>query len=144
MKRRTLVLATVFGAATLVPPRARADDGFNVIVNQSNGVESLSRSDVKRLVSGSVKTWEGGAVVQLGIIPSDAAETRYLASLVEKTTSELLSLIQQGVFNGELRRPVILRSSADCLAFASSGPGGICIASSTLPVPSGARAVPVR
>jgi ABC-type phosphate transport system substrate-binding protein len=145
MKRRTGLLATLLAACAFLFPRGKAaGDGFGVVVNHDNGVESFSRSDLKRLVSGEMKTWGSGAVVYLGIIPSDAAETQYLATIVEKTTSELLGMIQQKVFNGELRRPAVLHSSAECLAFVSSSPGGICVASTSVPVPAGARVVPIR
>ncbi len=145
MRRRDFLraCAAVAATVTLVPP-ADAADGFNLVVNQKNPVASLSASEVKRLVTGGTKVWEGGAVVQLGVIPGDAPETQHLASILDTTTRELMSLIQQQVFKGELRRPAALRSSAECVALAASNPGAFCVASSSVPVPEGARVVPIR
>ena len=86
---------------------------------------------------------DGGVVVQLGIIPGDAPETAYLASVLGVSVRDLLALIQQQVFKGELRRPVVLRSSNDCVAFAASTPGAICVAASGVAA-TGARIVPVK
>jgi len=99
----------------LVAPAHAADDGFNVIVNERNPVPSFSSSDLKRVISGGTKVWDGGKVVQLGLIPSDVPETRHLATLLDTSPQNLLGLIQQQIFKGELRRPVILRSSLDCI-----------------------------
>ena len=138
-------LAAVAVVATVLTPRAGvAGGGFNVVVSAQNHVASLSASELKRLVSGGTKLWDGGAVVQLGIIPSDAPETQYLATTLDTTPRELLSMIQQQVFKGELRRPAVLRSSADCLALVAQNPGGFCVASAAVAVPDGARVVPVR
>ncbi|HZU81603.1 MAG TPA: hypothetical protein VE987_01745 [Polyangiaceae bacterium] len=115
--------------------------GFVVLVNQANPVASISRSELKRLATGETKQWSSGAVVHLGIIPSDAPETKYLASLFDMSTRELLARIQEQVFKGELRRPAVLRSSTDCVAFARSSAGALCIASGDEPVPPEAHVV---
>jgi hypothetical protein len=106
-----------------------AGGGFVVVVHPGNPVAAMSRSELKRVVTGVTKQWDSGAIVQLGIIPSDAPETQYLASLLEYSPRELLARIQEQIFKGELRRPAVLRSSADCLAFARVSAGGICVAS---------------
>ena len=121
-----------------------ASGGFVVVVNQANPASALSSSDLKHLVTGGTKQWESGAVVQLGIIPADAPETRYLASLLDTTPRELLARVQEQVFKGELRRPAVLRSSADCIAFARSNPGAICVASETEAVPPEAHTVAIH
>ncbi len=137
---RLLVAAFVL----LLARSGGADAGFNVVVNKANPVSTLSRSELKRLVTGGTKTWSSGAVVQLGVIPSDAAETAHLASLLETSPRELLGVIQQQVFKGEARRPVVLRSSADCVAMVSSNPGGFCVASGATAVGDGAHVVSLR
>jgi hypothetical protein len=144
MGRFTLLAwASAALVSTLVSP-AIGGGGMNVVVNARNTVESLSPSEIKRLVSGSRKTWDGGVVVQLGVIPGDAPETVHLAGLLETSTRELMALIQQQVFKGELRRPVVLRSSADCASLAASNVGALCIAATGTPIPAGARVVPVQ
>jgi hypothetical protein len=142
--RRILTSGALGLAALCLAGPAGAGADFNVVVNQKNPVTSLTASDLKRVISGGTKVWDGAGVVQLGVIPSDAPETQYLAATLETTPRELLALLQQQVFKGELKRPVVLRSSADCVAFAASNPGGICVAAASVPIPAGAHAVPIR
>jgi len=145
MRPRTLGLVGALTVAALsLGPLADAGEEFNVVVNQKNGVASLSVSDLKRVISGGTKVWDGAGVVQLGLIPSDVPETRYLARLLDTTPPELLGLLQHQVFKGELKRPVILRTAADCVAFAAGNSGAICISASGVPVPAGARIVPIK
>jgi hypothetical protein len=134
-------LGTALSSA-ITPPAAAA--GLVVLVNHSNETASLSRSDLRRLVTGMTKQWDSGAVVQLGIIPSDAPETQYLASLLDMSPRELLARLQEQVFKGELRRPVVLRSSADCVAFARSGAGALCVAMDTEAIPPEAHVVAIH
>jgi hypothetical protein len=118
-----------------------AGGGFILLVNHSNAASSLSRSELKRVITGGTKQWDNGAVVQIGIIPNDAPETQYLASLLDTSPRELLARVQEQVFKGELRRPAVLRSSSDCVAFARASAGAICVASDSEAVPPEAHAV---
>ena len=137
-----LVALGVLAALAVARP-ARAG-GFVVLVNRANPVVELSRAELKRLVTGTIKQWDSGAVVQLGIIPSDAPETQYLASILDSTPRELLARIQEQVFKGELRRPVVLRSSADCVAFVRVSPGAVCAASDAEALPPEAHVLVVH
>lgn len=82
--------------------------------------------------------------VQTGIAATDAPEMKYLASVLAVTPNELVARMQQQVFKGEMRRPAVLRSSADCVALARSTPGAICIVASGTPLTPDTRAVAVR
>jgi hypothetical protein len=148
MGLRRSVLWIAFAAASCAlatcPPTASADGAFVVLVNNANTVTSLSRSELKRAATGGTKQWDSGAVVQLGIIPSDAPETQQLASLLDSSPRELLSRIQEQVFKGEMRRPATLHSSADCGAFVRSVQGGFCVAAASQQVPPEAHVVSIR
>ena len=140
---RRIGLSFLLVCLSIVRPVA-AGDGFVILVNRSNPITSISRSDIKRTLNGGIKQWETGAVVQLGIIPSEAPETQYLASLINLTPRELIARIHEQVFKGELRRPAILRGAADCAAFARSSPGALCVAAEDQPVPPEAHVVAVH
>jgi hypothetical protein len=117
---------------------------FLVIVNASNSITSISRADLKRAITGGTKQWGNGAVVQLGLIPRDAPETRYLGALIDMSTRDLIERIQEQVFKGEMRRPVVLKSSQDCLALARFSQGAICVMAAGAPIPAEARVVSVQ
>jgi hypothetical protein len=144
MHRNSFALFVALAASVTGLPNAGAAGGFVIVVNAANPLSSLSRSDVKGALTGRTKQWASGAVVQLGIIPADVAETQYLAGLVDLTPRELLAHIQEQIFKGELRRPVTLHSSAECVAFARSSPGAICAASDSVPLTPEVRAVVVH
>ena len=123
---------------------ATAGDGFVVVVNRSNPASSLTATEFRRTVLGGAKQWGNGAGVQLGIIPKDAPETRYLASLLGMSVPDLFARIQAQVFSGEMRRPVVLRSSAECVAFARASEGAVCIAEERLPFPPEVKLVSIH
>jgi ABC-type phosphate transport system substrate-binding protein len=133
-----LVLAVLLASARL----ALAGD-FVVLCNKANPVSSLSKSDLRKLFTGGKKQWDSGAVVQVGLIASDAPETTFLSGLFGMSPRELLQRIQEQVFKGEMKRPVVLRSSADCAAFARSNPGAICVATA-MPAPPDTHVVAVQ
>ena len=123
---------------------ATAGDAFVVVVNRSNPVSSLTGTELRRAVLGGAKQWGNGAGVQLGIIPKDVPETRYLASLFGMSIPDLFARIQAQVFNGEMRRPVVLRSSAECVAFARASEGAVCIAEDRPPFPPEVKLVSIH
>jgi len=136
-------LAAVMATALAIAPTASAGTFF-IVVNHANSTASLSRSEIKKIMTGGIKQWDSGAVVQLGIIPGEAPETQYLASLLDMTVGDLIARIQEQVFKGDLRRPVTLRSSADCVAFARSNPGGFCVVSESEPLTPEVHAIAVH
>ena len=123
-------------------PLAAAED-FVILCNKANPVPSLSKSHLRKLFTGAIKQWESGAVVQVALINGNAPETAYLAQLLDMTPWELVFRIQEQIYKGEMKRPVALRSSADCGAFARSTPGAICISVAAPTVPD-TRVVPVN
>jgi hypothetical protein len=147
VKNRLAVCAitVVVAAAVLcaVENRAMAGD-FLVVVNASNAITSISRAELKRAITGGTKQWGNGAVVQVGLIPRDAPETRYLGSLIDMSTRDLIERIQEQVFKGEMRRPIVLKSSEDCLALARFSQGAICVVAAGPAIPAEARVVSVQ
>jgi hypothetical protein len=145
MRRRVFLGGALAAAALALRPANRAGAAsYVVLVNHGNPASSLTRPELRRVMTGVTKQWDNGAVVQLGIIPGDAGETRYLASLLDMTARELLMRLQEQVFKGELRRPIILRSSSDCVAFIRASPGGLCVAADGEPLPPEVAVVAIR
>lgn len=146
MKTLRALAAAVLGSCLLlgVERFATAGDSFVVVVNRSNPVNSLSGAELRRALLGGAKQWGNGATVQLGLIPKDVPETRYLASLLGVSVSDLFARIQAQVFNGEMRRPVVLRSSAECVAFARGSEGAVCIADNREPFPPEVKLVSIH
>lgn len=142
-RRPGLSFVGVLLACGLFSHASSGASDFVVLCNQSNPLPSLSRSDLRKAFTGGIKQWPSGAVIHVGLIASNAPETEYLADLIGMTSRELMRRIQEQVFKGEMKRPALLRSSADCAAFARSTEGAICTAVA-MPAPPDTRVVPIR
>ena len=143
--RHLLSAAAVLALALAAPAsRADADGAFVIVCNASNPIASLSAHDLKKALTGGTKQWPNGAVVQVGMQASEAPDLRFLASAAGMTAGELLSRVQQQVFKGEMRKPAILRSPAECLGLARTNPGAICAAHGGSALPSDVKVVAIR
>jgi hypothetical protein len=116
------MLVAVGGEALAVP-------GYVIVCHPSNPAATLSGGDLKKAVTGGLKQWGNGAPVQVGISAGESPELQHLSEAAGMKSSDLLGRIQQQVFRGEMRRPVVVRSSAECVAFAKANAGAICAAS---------------
>jgi ABC-type phosphate transport system substrate-binding protein len=139
----TVAVAVALGLGSIATT-THADGGFVVVCNSSNPISSLSSADLKKALTGGTKQWGNGAIVQLGIASSETPDLNFLAGAAGMSAAELLSRVQQQVFKGEMRKPVILRSTAGCLGLVRSNPGGICATTAGGALPAEAKIVAIR
>jgi ABC-type phosphate transport system substrate-binding protein len=120
-----LRLAAVSVVALLHLP-ARAQDGYKVIVNSSNAVASLSRSQVSELFLKKVTSWPGGKSVE-PVEPPDRSPARekFCSEIHGKTPSLLKAYWTRVVFAGHMQPPVAKGSEEDVVAFVRANPGAI-------------------
>lgn len=144
LPRHLLSLAAAAVLASSAPPSRAGEGAFVVVCHASNPIGSLSPQDLKKALTGGTKQWSNGAVVQVGMAASDTPDLRFLAGAAGMAGSELLSRVQQQVFKGEMRKPVILRSPAECLGLARANPGAICVAPSGAALPADVKVVAIR
>jgi hypothetical protein len=137
-------LALLTLSLTAAPRSADADGGIVIVCNVSNPVSTLSEGELKKALTGGTKQWSSGAVIQVGLTAPDSREVASLAGAAGVTAPDLLSRIQQQVFKGEMRKPVMLRSSAECIGLARSVPGAICAASAGAALPPDVKIIQVR
>ena len=64
--------------------------------------------------------------------------------LVPSRAQELLSRVQQQVFKGEMKRPIVVRSSAECVALVRSNVGAFCVAAKGTSLTPDVKPIPVR
>jgi hypothetical protein len=125
-------LPLVFSAAILSPAVARADD-FILIHNASNEVTSIQKEDLFKVYTGETKL-VGGSVVQTVIGREDSSELAWLARLFDMRSKDLLSRIKQQVFSGEMRRPIVAKTTDEAVAAVQGNRGGVAV------IPAGAAA----
>ena len=128
-------IQTLFLALGLTVGMASAHaEGFLVAHHKSNAT-AVDSETLRKAFTGRLKQWDSGSVVQTAVINNESApETVFLATTIGMKPGELLNRVQQDVFRGELKRPMTLKSSADCVAAAKSNPGVVCIAAEGTPL----------
>jgi len=127
MTRRTLLIAL---AALGVDVAVRARDALAadcvLIKNAKNPTAALSKSEARKIFTGATKQWSGGSVVQVVLGEEAAPETQWLAARVFGTSAkDMLSKMKQEIFRGEMKRPVMVKSSADTAQAVLSRDGAI-------------------
>lgn len=137
-------LAVVALSLSAAPRSADADPGIVFLCNVSNPISTLPGTDLKKALTGGTKQWSNGSIIQVGLTAPDSREVASLADAAGMTAPQLLSRIQQQVFKGEMRKPLVLRSSAECIGLARSVPGGICAAAAGAALPPDVKILQVR
>jgi hypothetical protein len=138
MRRRTALTLTLQLALLALTRPASADD-FVIIRNAKNPSPSLTKSELKKLFTGQTKQW-GSAVAQTVLGEPDTPELAWLAGQVFGVTpKDLLTRIKQEIFRGEMKRPVMVRSSEECVAavLRSEGAVGVITAAASKGLPAG-------
>ena len=131
-------------ALASIAPSSQADAGFVLVCHASNPNSSLTSAELKKAFTGGTRQWGNGAVVQIGVTSSDSPELQFIAGTIGMSSAELLSRVQQQVFKGEMRRPVILRSLAEFLSLTRTNAGAICATSAGVALPPEVKALVIR
>jgi hypothetical protein len=123
--RRTFLLASAFGAFSFASASSARAGSYVLVRNASNPTARVTRAEVKHLFTGITKVW-GGSVVQPVLGEEGSGELAWLAAQIfEATPREVLTRIKQEIFRGEMKRPIIAKSAAECLAAVGKYRGGI-------------------
>jgi hypothetical protein len=113
-------------ALTLGPKAAWAAD-YVLIRNAQMPTSTVSASEVRQLFIGEIRQW-GGSVAQ----PVSA--------------SDLLTRIKQEVFRGNMKRPVVARTTEECIAAVArvAGAIGVVDAEAAKALPAGVLLLTVK
>jgi ABC-type phosphate transport system substrate-binding protein len=140
MKRTILLLAglVLFGG------RAARAQGYTVVVNASNPVASLSKSQAADLFMKRTGKWPGGRPA----VPVDQAKNApvraaFSQAVLGRPVTQISAHWQQQIFSGADVPPTERTGDAAVLAFVASTPGGIgYVAAGTAPI-AGVKALTV-
>lgn len=132
MKRRILSRALavwLFAACVCLPfPLvAAADRELDVVVNKTNGVNTLSIDDVRRIFKGEKTVWRGGKRIRILMLAPGATERAVvLRELYRMTEADYTKYFLQAAFNGKIQAPPKdLDSEAQMKQFLAANPGAI-------------------
>ena len=124
---------------------ARADN-FVFVRNARNPVRSLSKAEVRKLFTGRSKQWSSGKVFQGVIGEIDSPEFVWLAIAVfDMSPKDLLTKMKQEIFRGEMRRPMVVKSSDECIEVVAKTENALCVAteSTARTLPPGVELLPL-
>ncbi len=129
-----LALLALAVAATSGAARAQ-EAGFVVIVNSSNPVSSMSRTDVARRFLKQTTTWPNGARVEpVDQSKSSPVRAAFSRQVLGRSMASVESYWLQAVFSGREVPPPERSSDADVVAFVRSVPNAIGYVSAVAPM----------
>lgn len=138
MKQLILFALVAHAAVFVAAPEAHAQE-FVVIVNASNPVSELSRSDVSRAF-----LKRAGRLIAVDLDVRSAVRETFSRSVHGRSASAILAYWQQQIFAGKDVPPAERNSDADVLAFVRDNPKGIGYVAAGTPLSSGVKAIQLR
>jgi hypothetical protein len=129
MRVRTPKWSLVAAALLLVSSSARAADNFVLVRNARNPVATLSKTEVRKLFTGRSKQWSSGKVFQGVIGEIDTPEFWWLSTVIfGMSPKDLLTKMKQEIFRGEMKRPIVVKSTDQCIEVVQSTESALCVA----------------
>lgn len=139
---KNLVIALILVCAAAVT--AQAQSGFQVVVNESNGVSRMSTADAERMFMREQTKWSNGkTVVPLDLPAESATRERFSTAVLGRSTSQVKAHWQRAVFSGRGVPPAEQKSERELLAFVAANPGAIGYVNAGTTLPAGVRSLPL-
>ena len=126
MSRKHLLLIAMLGGLLLAPPEARGQNGFRIIVNKANPVDSMSRDEISALFLKKKTRWEDGErVLPLDQSHNSSVRSRFSKHVHRKSVSAIKNYWQQQIFAGRDVPPPEKATDGQVVAYVESNPGAI-------------------
>jgi ABC-type phosphate transport system substrate-binding protein len=140
MSRIILILLGLLAAPQLLA----AQQGFVVVVNESNPIRSLTVDQASKYFLKKVGEWNGGQrVMPVDLSEALAARQEFTKGVHRKPLSAVKSYWQQQVFSGRDVPPPVKTAEATVLEYVRANPGAIGYVSPGTTLGSGVRAVTI-
>jgi ABC-type phosphate transport system substrate-binding protein len=138
-----VVFAILISAALLRGGDVSAAE-FQIIVNASNPVKSLSAEEAAKYFIKKVAKWENGAVVMpVDQVQKSPVRVAFTNDVHGKAVSAIVAYWQQQIFSGGSIPPPEKATDAAIIAFVKANPGGIGYISAGVAA-DGVKVVPLR
>lgn len=144
MLTTTLLMALVAFLAVLTAPSLASGQGFQLVVNSSNQVSSLSKEQVSRMLLKKLTQWPGGG----GVRPADQAPDRSVRQRFSefvhgRSADAIKAYWQRQIFSGRETPPPELASDTAVIDYVRSHPGAIGYVSGGASLGRGVKALRV-
>jgi ABC-type phosphate transport system substrate-binding protein len=112
-------------AALLLLPTLSLAARYEVIVNRSLEVDTLSKAELQAFFLGEKVKWNGKKYVKIALLEDPAVLKEFLQSVVGKTPSQFDTHWSKLVFTGKASMPPSFAESAKMIEFVAGKPGAI-------------------
>jgi hypothetical protein len=99
---------------TTAPVNASPPD-FVLIRNKKTALSNISLADARKLYFAEIKQWPSGIVVQVVLHADGSPENVWLSQRFGLKSKDLLTRIKQEVFRGEMKRPILVSNTVECV-----------------------------
>ena len=139
MTKRATILALF--AAVLFGDALAAQE-FQVIVNTSNGMSSVSKQRLSRIFLKKTTRWDDGdKIAPVDQVTRSSLRQRFSSQVHGKAVRAVESYWQEQIFSGRSTPPPQLGSSGEVLSFVRSNPDAIGYVSGTTTVGNGVKVI---
>ncbi len=116
---------------------------YQVIVNSSNTVNSISKNDASKYFMKKTTKWPDGETVKpVDLKGNSSVRESFTSAVLGKSVSAIKSYWQQFVFSGKGTPPLEKGSDAEVISFVKNNPGAIGYVSSSADV-SGVKVITI-
>ncbi len=98
---------------------------FKIVVNKTNSISTLSKSDIKKIYTGKKKAWGNGSTIVPIVLKKSPVFGKFLKQAVHKNSSQFNSFWKRAVFTGTGNPPKEFNSDKDVIKFISQNPHAI-------------------
>lgn len=139
-----LAILSLVALIVLGTPAAAQQSGYAIIVNEANGVATLTAEEVSKLFFKKTHRWTNGLDVSPVDLPERApAREAFSAAVHGKSVGAVRAYWQQQIFSGRAVPPVEKPSDEQVVAFVRSTPGAIGYVSAGALLSAGVRRVQI-
>ncbi len=133
MVKRLGIVPLIVAVLIVLAPIAQAQ-GFKVVVNVSNSMDSISPKALSGLFLKKDLTWpDGRTVIAVDLGPNSPIRAAFTQQIHGKKVSSIKSYWQRQIFAGKAVPPMELETDAEVLAYVAVKPGAVGYVSSTSP-----------
>lgn len=144
LRPRGLALVLVLGGFCLAAPTARAQGGFQVVVNAKNPATSMGAREVSDIFLGKTERWDGGfRASPVDQLADDGARALFSTAVHAKDVNAIKKYWRKMVFSGLGNPPDEMDSDAAVLDFVAHNVGAVGYVAAGTPLSGNVKALKV-
>ena len=130
MNKLTQSFILILFAFTSLVLSSQANADYFIIANNSVGINTINKSEVKSIFLGRKKLWANGSVISpCYLSPNHKITQQFFNAVIKKDHASFVRYWNKKLFSGSGNPPVISDSPDELLVYVKRKKGGICFSS---------------